>query len=242
MTQTRTMLTCGALIAALACPVIASADTLTGTVSYRERMALPPGAEIEVRLLDVSRADAPADTLAETRITPETQVPVPFTLDYDAAQIIQGHSYALQARITVDGQLMFLNTTRHPVLTGGTDATDIMVTRTAPTPAGSWLAEDIGGGGVIDRAQSVLNLGPDGTVSGTGGCNRISGKATLDGQKISFGQMASTMMACPPALMDQERKFLDALSAARSWQIDPVQRKLRLMDEAGKTVVQFAQQ
>ena len=33
---------------------------VSGTVNYRERMALPPDAVVEVQLLDVSRQDAPA--------------------------------------------------------------------------------------------------------------------------------------------------------------------------------------
>jgi hypothetical protein len=33
---------------------------ITGTVTYRERIALPPTAVIKVQLVDVSRADAPA--------------------------------------------------------------------------------------------------------------------------------------------------------------------------------------
>ena len=50
----------------------------------------------------------------------------------------------------------------------------------SPTsPAGRWLAEDIRGGGVIDRLQSVLEIAGDGRISGTGGCNRIMGKARM---------------------------------------------------------------
>ncbi|HEY0274822.1 MAG TPA: YbaY family lipoprotein [Paenirhodobacter sp.] len=237
----KALLTSCVWIAALI-PTALLAETLTGSVTYRERMALPPGAEIAVSLVDVSRADAPAETLAETRIIPETQVPVPFSLSYDASRITPGHSYALQARISHDGQLMFISTTRHPVLTGGTDETQIVVERVAAGPSGSWLAEDIGGGGVVDRVQTVLALGADGAVSGSGGCNRLTGKATIDGDKISFGPIASTMMACPPAVMDQERKFFTALSATRGWRIDAAQHKLMLIDAAGATVVVLAQQ
>ena len=39
---------------------------IAGTVTYRERMALPPGATVQVRLEDVSRADAAADALRRT--------------------------------------------------------------------------------------------------------------------------------------------------------------------------------
>ena len=39
--------------------VAAEEVAITGEVSYRERMALPPNAVLTVRLLDVSLADAP---------------------------------------------------------------------------------------------------------------------------------------------------------------------------------------
>lgn len=44
--------------------------TLNGTVSYRERIALPPSAVVEVKLVDVSLADAPARTLARASVAP----------------------------------------------------------------------------------------------------------------------------------------------------------------------------
>ena len=37
--------------------------TVTGTVLFRERIALPPGAVVTVRVNDVSRVDAPASVL-----------------------------------------------------------------------------------------------------------------------------------------------------------------------------------
>ena len=38
---------------------------VTGSVTYRERIALPPTAVVTVRLVDVSRADAPSVLIAE---------------------------------------------------------------------------------------------------------------------------------------------------------------------------------
>ena len=56
---------------------------LTGTVTYRERIALPPNARVEVRLEDVWQADAPADEIASQTIAANgKQVPIPFELRY----------------------------------------------------------------------------------------------------------------------------------------------------------------
>jgi heat shock protein HslJ len=106
---------------------------------------------------------------------------------------------------------------------------------------GTWLAEDIGGAGVIDNLQSTLQLSEDGSVSGTGGCNNFAGKAILAGDAISFGPLAATRMACVPAVNDQEAKFFDALSKTQSWRIDAT-GKLELFDSAGTRLALMARQ
>lgn len=93
---------------------------VTGAVTYRPRIALPPDAVIEVNLVDVSRADVAAVTLAsQTILVGDRQVPIPFTLVYDPEQIDPRFSYAVQARITVKDQLRFITTTRTSVITQG---------------------------------------------------------------------------------------------------------------------------
>ena len=110
----------------------------------------------------------------------------------------------------------------------------------AQSPAGKWLAEDIQGGGVIDRIQTVLEIGEDGSVSGSGGCNRFAGKAKISGNAISFSPLASTEMACVPAVMGQEQKFHAALGATKKFRIHPSERKLVLFDGAGKAIARFS--
>ncbi len=94
--------------------------SVTGTVSYLSRIAMPPNALLEVTLVDVSRADAPAIILASQAVVfGGRQVPIPFELVYNPEQIDPRFSYAVQARITVDGQLQFINTSRVAVITQG---------------------------------------------------------------------------------------------------------------------------
>lgn len=89
-----------------------------GTVTYLQRSALPPDAIVEVTLRDVSRQDVAAEVLATQTIELDgQQVPVPFQLSYDATQIDPSHTYALQARIFVEGQLRFINTAAYWVIT-----------------------------------------------------------------------------------------------------------------------------
>ena len=72
-------------------PEGANPFTVTGTVTYLQRMALPPSAVIEVKFQDVFRADAPATVIAEQKITAEgKQVPIPFELRYEPTRIDLG--------------------------------------------------------------------------------------------------------------------------------------------------------
>ncbi|NJO78715.1 MAG: hypothetical protein HC827_09400 [Cyanobacteria bacterium RM1_2_2] len=97
---------------------------VSGTVTYRQRIALPPSAVVEVRLQEVSRLDAPAVTIAEQIIETEgRQVPFAFTLNYDPSEIDPRFTYVVQARITVDDELQWINTTAYRVITQGAPET-----------------------------------------------------------------------------------------------------------------------
>ncbi|MFV9503790.1 MAG: YbaY family lipoprotein [Oscillochloridaceae bacterium umkhey_bin13] len=101
---------------------------VTGTVSYLQRIALAPNAVVEVKLVDVSRADAPAIVISSLSFVSDgRQVPLPFELRYDPSQIDERMTYAVQARITIDGQLTFINTQNYSVLTRGAPSTNVEI-------------------------------------------------------------------------------------------------------------------
>lgn len=87
------------------------------------------------------------------------------------------------------------------------------------------------------RAPNLTFSATDERVSGSGGCNRLSGRYTLDGDKLSFGPLAGTMMACI-AGMDQEKRFLQALAKVRSHRV--AGGYLELLDGAGAVIARFA--
>ena len=119
---------------------------LTGTVAYLQRIALPPDAVIDVQLQDVSLQDAPATVIASERYIAEgRQVPFPFELTYDPAAIDPKHTYAVAARITVDGKLRWINTQHTPVLTRGAPVTGVEI-----------LVESVGGSAGM-QSQAALN-------------------------------------------------------------------------------------
>ena len=90
----------------------AADKSIKGEIIYRERMALPPNAEVTVQLADVSLADAPATIIGVQTLKPAGQVPIKFEIKFDPSVIRPKTDYALQARITVDNQLMFINDER----------------------------------------------------------------------------------------------------------------------------------
>jgi putative lipoprotein len=235
---------------------MAELATIKGTAGYRERMALPEGAVLEVELLDISRADAPAVRLASLRLQPQGQVSIPFTLHHDPALIDERYSYAVSARILHDGRLLFVSDTIHPVLTRGAgDTVEVGLVRVAagrPEPAAPglagpalvgpvWIAEDIDRRGVIDNLQSHVRFWPDGRVEGSGGCNVFSGGYRLDGDQLEIGsdgfEVATTLRACPPAVMDQEARFMDALTRVRAWRVE--RGLLFLLDADGEPILRL---
>lgn len=73
-----------------------------------------------MKLLDVSRADAPSVTIAEQTIKPQgRQVPIAFDLAYDPQRINPRSRYSIQARILEGDKLRFASTNAYLVITGG---------------------------------------------------------------------------------------------------------------------------
>lgn len=119
------------------CPSKPGEACVTGTIFYRERMALPPTATIKLQLADVSLADAPAKVLDEYAFASAgRQPPFDVALRYDPAAIDPRHDYTVQARIELDGQLLFISDTRVSVITRGNPTTvNVMLVRVkSPAP------------------------------------------------------------------------------------------------------------
>lgn len=89
----------------------------------------------------------------------------------------------------------------------------------AALTGGEWVVEDVDGGGVIDNARGTLVFGADGRVAGRAFCNQYSARYTVSGGALTIDRAAATKMACAPALMDLENKFLGALSAVRGYSL-----------------------
>jgi len=100
------------------------------TATYRERIMLPPGHTLTVKVEDVSRADAPSRVIAETRQALDGRAqPYAVTLSVPNDKIDSRMEYAARAEIRdQSGALRFTTDTRHSVLTrGASNRADIVM-------------------------------------------------------------------------------------------------------------------
>jgi heat shock protein HslJ/uncharacterized lipoprotein YbaY len=342
---------------------------VTGTATYRERMALPPDAVFEATLEDVSKADAPAQAISRTRKEDPGNPPFAFEIPYNPPEIDPTHTYSVRARITSNNELLFTTTQNYPVLTGGNqNQVTLLLQRSTGAPAvsstqetsisglpatfvgtlpcadcpgiryqlnlladhtfifrttyenrnssfredGTWLLANDGKILVLQtqkhtrqqfallneqtlrqldanakQIESKLNydlrraphflpieqpghtsgqaalenthwkltrlgqtplsdspqqepyvvLDPANQhVSGSGGCNRITGTYKLKGNELTFSRMVATMMACMQG-MDTERKFLKTLGDVTSWKITG--HTLQMFDDNQNAIAEF---
>ena len=110
--------------------------SLTGTVSYQERLELTPEATLIVELQDTSYADAPARLIGSQTITSPGQVPIKFDVAYDPKAVDPGNRYSVSARIVEsDGRLAFINDTAYEVLTrGNPNRVEMLLVLVEPPP------------------------------------------------------------------------------------------------------------
>ncbi len=114
----------------------------------------------------------------------------------------------------------------------GTDGEPVTGAADAPSLFDAvWQIEDIDEGGVIDRSHITMQLSREGRVAGSTGCNRYFGSVIVGDGTIKVDGVGSTRMACVPAIMQQEQRFLQALQDLRRYAIDG--DLVRLFDDAG---------
>lgn len=115
----------------------AGEHVIRGEATYRERIKTPPGATLDVRLLDLSRPLADKATLASATMRDVAGPPIPFSLPYRAAAVNANRRYALQAELRgPDGELWFRTATPTHVMPGTRARIELLLHRvTEPAPA-----------------------------------------------------------------------------------------------------------
>jgi len=246
----------GGLLLALsaAWPAFAAEVTLSGEVTYRERIALPDNAVLRIRLIDTTAAGTPARVEARAPVSLPGQVPLTFTLNFDDRMIAPGNTHALVAEITSGLDLWFRNSTPYPVnplapegpvsivvsFTGRVAGTSVEVAEAVvPIIDLNWEALAINGRRVAPGVASTLSITSDMRAGGKGGCNNYFTQVVLEDGKITFSAIASTKMACATeAMTRQEQQFFEALAAARLWRMDGTHLVMSSVDN--REVLRFA--
>ncbi len=203
-------------------------NVVFGKISYREKIALPPNSVIKVKLLDVSLQDIPAVEMAsQTIITKGEQIPISFQLPIALKEVKPNHRYVVRAEIYIDDKLAFTTTKNYPVITQNYGYEVNLVLYKVNNSSlenqlvkTKWLLEDLAGKGVIDNVQTTLEFGLDNRLFGNGGCNGYFTSYKFNEHSFNIKAIASTFKMCPPSVMNQETKFFEALTKAKSVRLE----------------------
>ena len=205
-----------------------SINTVIGTVSYLEKIALPAGATVRVDLLDTSRADVVASPLASQTIrTNGEQIPLSFRLLYRPADIVASRTYTVRAEIRIDGVLRFTTDTAVRVLTdpAATRTVALVLVAAPPSPAPTsivgkwrWISTIESATTVMPRTagDTVLSLNADGSAGTSTDCNSYFGKYTTAGSALTVTMQGGTLRACPP-FESMETTYLAQLAKVQQY-------------------------
>ncbi len=230
------------LVVLIAHAAHAKPSRVIGTVTYRERMALPAGSRVSVTILDTSRADAPAEKIGESSwITGEKQPPYSFVVTYDESSIQKGHRYTIRAEIrSKAGDLLFTTTTAHPVITNGVKKIDLVLQAVPKNPVTtldhSYELVSLNGKAIIAGRAPTLAFDRQGRAMGFGGVNQFGGTYRIENGKITIDPGRMTMMAGPKDRMELEGLYIGILRTADAFRTTAT--TFTLLRE-GKVVAEF---
>lgn len=235
-----------AVLAALLPLAPARAGRLQGALLLRPPLALPAGAVLDVLLLEVSRADAPAVLIGRSRGVPTGRSPFPLTLSYlDGAIQPQGR-YVLRATVRDGERLLYTTTSVYPVqpLRPAPLRLELQAVDGGALRGYAWLtapAASVPAPADAPRKEQQFTLDALSLqVSGSADCNRFSGSYSLDGDQLRLQPLVQTQMACEPAVMADDQRFMEALARVRRWRPDR-QGRLELLDGTGELLLRMEQ-
>ncbi len=242
-----------ALALSIACAIAgftaqAQSTSVEVTVSYRERIALPPDARLFVKLHDMTPSDAAPFPLA-TQLYAMTSVPMTVSLTYDPAMVDAERDYSLTAVLLSGDSQRFLTLRPVEVLRDEANGpVEIVLSMVEPSDALAapprtitgvrWVATEVLGAPWTNDDPATLTVDETSTFSIFGGCNRFTGQLQVAAGQIAFPEdFAGTLMACPTDVEDQERTFLTALARASVYV--RYGAGLVLMDDMGNGLLHF---
>lgn len=174
-----------AVTAMSACGILPTRNnSLTGTATFSQPVALKPGSNIfVVNLVDVSDQSGDQSVIS-TYSSKVATPPISFAIQYDPARIDPGHNYELMAKIRdAKGRVLFESADSYPVLTKGNPKTATILLQPAE------------GGPSAASAQNKIRNDIDRDVSAIknqlGKLRRVAGKYSADEGDTTFEAFVS---------------------------------------------------
>jgi uncharacterized lipoprotein YbaY len=172
-------------------------SSVRGTVTYMQRIALPPNSQIRVWMVDSGDPNG-TPVAQETFSSGNRQVPIPYTLEYANRDINRQRNYEMRAEISSGGQVTFRSATGTPVTPRGarTDNIEIVVVPYTEQPTvvtgQTFNLSKVGVGTMqIEGRPTWPIVRGTVTVRTTGDAdvtlNRLDGSITFSGKLIALG-------------------------------------------------------
>ncbi len=209
---------------------IVAETNVFGSLTYRQRIALPQDAVAHLVVRDPNAEGAPV--LAERSFALNgRQVPIPFEIvvrDGDAEEDAPSLDFSADIR-TADGESLW-QTEAATRFVADDARKDLGMVQLSPAGAGlvtlddvagrDWMIARLNGEPVMTSAPIVLRFDEKGQISGNASCNAYTASGTIEGGILSIGPIALTRKACMPEVMEQEAFFLDLMENVSQMQID----------------------
>lgn len=123
-------------------------------------------------------------------------------------------------------------------LTAGCSATGTPIVSLEQT---TWQLEMLGTQPALKARPVTLVFQADNQVGGEAGCNGYGGTYTLNGDKLTFSYLSSTLRACAePEFMEQEQKYMTNLTHTASYKLEG--NRLTIFDAKGTSLLSFVSQ
>jgi putative lipoprotein len=212
----------GALSALLTVAAASQTQFVTGSVAYRERMALPPTAEVVVsldRFVEDASGTQEHINISEVRMKlGGKQVPVQFSLPYARETVTAGSKLGIRAVIRVDGEVLFESAKTETVVTNGKRKIDLILVRAMsmempPLTNVTWELMGLDSQALkFETRRPTLRFDAEtGQLRGFSGVNSFGGTFEYKAPTIQIDPGAMTMMAGPPERMEVESRLMQIL-------------------------------
>ncbi|MCY4043964.1 MAG: META domain-containing protein [Cellvibrionales bacterium] len=194
---------------------------ISGTITYRERIALPPGASLQIKIISI-RSDNAELIVRKTQLLNNAP---PFAFDIEIPEKMRqsGEKFALQADIKRNDQVLFSATKPIDLVNQSKNVGEITVKRSKPPEkkdekmqkltAHPWQLIEIHGQ-PLNNPNNLplpwLKFETNGRLLGFTGCNHTQGKYKLSDGQIQLRPGAVTNKFCAKSSIN-EQDFLDLL-------------------------------